>query len=146
MLHTPTPTAIHVSVHALISWPDFFFNITTDIGFDQFRCDCHRQPIHMAGWYETYYYFNREFNFNITYSVSSAIFNGAHAPMGYYPVESRNRTELYQDLSSSVAFQGQDSEPVVNALLEHLGQVDELFIASGGLWSMYWLSTIHPPV
>ena len=54
------------------SFTDFFSNMTADIGADSFRCDCHRNSSEtnwFPTWYETYFYFNRKHNFNVTFTV-----------------------------------------------------------------------------
>ena len=100
--------------------------MTSDIGPENFRCDCHREIYTMSGWYENYYYFNREFNFNVTYTVNAAVFRGSHVPMGYYEMEERSKRVLYANRAESTVWGGEEGAPVGKALRKYLGVIDEV--------------------
>ena len=89
--------------------------------------------------YETFYYFNRQHDFNITFSVNLRTYRGSHVPMGYRSVSERDPERLFADRYTTLAWGGTSyvdapAESVAAALLQHLGQVDELFVSIGGAW------------
>ena len=127
------------------SWSAFFAALTTDIGFDAVRCDCFRNDTYMYDAYETIYYHNAQFDFNITFTALQAIFRGAHVPMGYYPSEERDPDVLYAGRLATIAFGGDDVDWVVDSMLEHLGPVDDVVVAVGGLWPTSALSPDYSP-
>jgi hypothetical protein len=137
------PSPVWEKDHA--NWPNFFYAMAVDIGFDSIRCDCHRQETGFELWYETVYYRNRGLNLNVTFFLSTNKFHGAHYPLGYYPEASRDPSDLYANRGSTLAFSTSDSEVLVDAILQHVGQVDEVVIATGGLWRMPPLLDESPP-
>ena len=92
--------------------------------------------------YETFYYYNRRHNFNITFSVLfGPRFHGSHVPMGYRNVAERDPAVLFADRHDSLAWGGavtpsgeSPTVGVATALLAELGQVDELVVSVGGAW------------
>ena len=126
------------------SWVSFFANLTADIGPDNFRCDCHRGEKDLGRWYENMYYYNKEFNFNVTYTVNNGMWRGSHLPMGYFPVAEKDPAVLFADRTKCVGWGGEHGPSAAEALKKNLGMVDEVVLALGGLWSAYYLAPWHP--
>ena len=131
----PSPT--HIPDYG--SWGAYQANATADLGPDSFRCDCHRNFTHHQNHYETSYYYNREWNINVTYTWHGKGFKGAHYPMGHFHVPVTSPDEMYADRTSTLAWSGYNTSEVVDMILKGLGPVDEVIVAVGGLWIH------HPP-
>ena len=120
--------------HTYGSWNAMHGNMTVDIGPDSFRCDCFRHSNFEQ--YETFYYHNREYDINVTFTFHGRGYMGAHYPMGHYYVPLPLAVEdLHTDGRSTLAFSGHNSSAVVDKIVAGLGQVDEVIVAVGGLWS-----------
>jgi hypothetical protein len=113
------------------AWMSFFGQLHDDFGSAEMQCDCFRLPLSMEGSFENMYYFNREYNLNITFFLHNTCVVGGHVPLGWKEdFVSTGDAPATADAS----FNCTSLSTLGDLILQGMGQVDEVLVNVGGAW------------
>ncbi|KAL3772080.1 hypothetical protein ACHAWU_008102 [Discostella pseudostelligera] len=120
----------------------FYQQLQMDLTEQYFQCDCFRRSDTMAGFYENMYYFEPEYNLNLTFFFHADWVVGGHRPLRWKP-EYKSELDIYveQGINATTPLVPPDfmsiSVPeLVNMVLEDVGTFDELVVSLGDHWGV----------
>ena len=118
-------------------------HVQIDLTEEYFQCDCFRRHDSLVGFFENMYYFEREYNFNLTFFFHTNWIAGGHRPLRWKPEFNKSELDAYVLLGNNATtpFVAPDfldiSVPdLVHMFLEDVGTVDELIVSLGDHWSV----------
>lgn len=125
------------------SFNRFYQQIQIDLTEEYFQCDCFRRHDTMAGMFENMYYFEPEYNFNLTFIVHTDWITGGHRPLRWKQEFNKSELDVYVSQGSNATapivapdFLTISVPELVNMLIDDVGTVDELVVSLGDHWSM----------
>ena len=120
------------------SFNRFLQQIQIDLTEEYFQCDCFRRHNTMMGMYENMYYFDPEYNFNLTFFIHMDSISGGHRPLRRKPEFNKSELDLYVSQGNKATapivapdFLNISVHDLVNMFLKDVGTVDELVVSLG---------------